>query len=86
VPHRSRKKISKKPRETETDTGCFRIKKYRRKNVWLKFQSADFLLECSAKYIMKSEKMNQNCEQLNRSHDEKKMKVKSLCPTLKSIV
>ena len=37
----------------------------------LKFQSADFLLECSAKYIIKKWKKNQICEQFNRSHDEK---------------
>ena len=54
------KKFKKKPRETETDTGCFRIKKYRRKNVWLKFQSANFLLECSAKYIIKKWKKESN--------------------------
>jgi len=52
-----KKNSKQKPRETETDTGCFRIKIIlKKKNVWLIFQSAEFLLVCSAKYVIKSER------------------------------
>jgi len=54
--HIDQEKKNQKPRETETDTGCFRIKNTKKENVWLIFQSARFLLACSAKYIIKSEK------------------------------